>query len=210
MAEGTILVVEDPPGVRALLAGILAGQGYQVLTATNGIEALALLETNEVDLIIADIMMPGMDGYQFHAHVVENAEWVAIPFVFLTARVLGSDIRYGNELGVDDYLTKPVAGEDLLAVVRGKLRRSRQIGRTLGQAPLPRSMPAANSTTFLTLGQLRLELGQYRAWFNSRVGSVQRRISPAGTPGPIVATEYHQAVDSATNVARACPKVLRI
>lgn len=156
----SILVVDDH--VR-LLNGIrlhLEAEGYQVLTALNGVEALDVLSTNLVDLILADIAMPRMNGYQLYEQVQQNFEWVRIPFVFLTARTMDSDIRYGKELGVDDYLTKPIELRDLLAVVRGKLRRARKVGLALVV-----SAPASDgSSPVLTAGELQIDTARHRVW----------------------------------------------
>jgi DNA-binding response OmpR family regulator len=161
-----ILIVEDQPSVRACLEQILHMSGYRVLVASDGREALAKLEENDVDLILADIMMPHMDGYQLFERVVENPDWVQIPFVYVTARVLDSDIRYGKGLGVDDYLIKPVEAKDLLAVVRGKLRRLERVADTARQTPrrLPRQPGSVSG--ILRLGRLKLEVGEYRVWFD--------------------------------------------
>jgi DNA-binding response OmpR family regulator len=78
------------------------------------------------DLILADIMMPLMDGYAFYERVRANPYLNHIPFIFLTAKSSEVDVRLGKELGADDYLTKPFSPEDLLASVRGKLRRVEQ------------------------------------------------------------------------------------
>lgn len=160
-----ILVVEDQPAVRMCLVQILDRAGYQVLTASNGLEALDLLKSNPVDLILADIMMPEMDGYTLYEHVVENPHWVTVPFVFLTARVLDTDIRYGKELGVDDYLIKPISANDLLATVRGKLRRAEQIAQTAGVPDQP-SLPGSE---VIVLGQLQIEPGEYRAYLKGEL-----------------------------------------
>jgi two-component system sensor histidine kinase/response regulator len=100
-----------------------------VITASNGVEALDLLGDVKPDLIISDIMMPDVDGYQFHAQVRRRPELLAIPFIFLTARGGRDDIRRGKELGVDDYLTKPFDEEDLLIAVRAKLSRWEDLKR---------------------------------------------------------------------------------
>lgn len=161
----SILIVEDQPSVRACLEQILCMSGYQVLVASDGKEALAVLKTRDVDLILADIMMPHMDGYQLFERVVENPDWVQIPFVYLTARVLESDIRYGKELGVDDYLVKPVEAKDLLAVVRGKLRRAHRVVETTGQMPRRAPRQPDSASGILSLGCLQIEVGEYRVWF---------------------------------------------
>ena len=168
----SILVVDDQPAVRKVLSWTLETKGYRVLTASDGIEALDALESQPVDLILADIAMPRMNGYQLYERVVENRQWVAIPFLFLTARALDSDIRYGKELGVDDYLTKPIKPADLLAAVRGKLRRARKLAQSSAQpidfaqgGPIPR--PTLGSDV-LALGQLRIEPGPHRVWLDGQ------------------------------------------
>ncbi len=176
----SILVVDDQTAVREVLGWTLEKKGYRVLTAGDGIEALDVLKAQPVDLILADIAMPHMNGFQLYERVVENPQWVAIPFLFLTARALDSDIRYGKELGVDDYLTKPIKSADLLATVRGKLRRAKKLAQSstqpidfasLGHArdrqggPIPR--PTLGSDV-LALGRLRIELGQHRVWLDGQ------------------------------------------
>ena len=123
----SILVVDDEPNFLDNIRLALEAEGYRVLSAGNGVEALAVLHSQPVNLILADIAMPDMNGYQLYERVRERPQWLTIPFVFLTARKLDSDIRYGKELGVDGYLTKPIRAADLLAVVRGKLRRAQQL-----------------------------------------------------------------------------------
>ena len=155
-----ILVVDDEPNLRTALCLTLEAAGYQVLLAVDGVEALALLETHSVDLVLADIAMPHMNGYQLLERVRENADWAAILFVFLTARAMDSDIRYGKEMGVDDYLTKPIDPEDLMSAVRGKLRRADQLAH---QAPIgsgPRQGAGA-----IEIGALQVDPAQHRVWF---------------------------------------------
>jgi DNA-binding response OmpR family regulator len=156
----SILVVEDDRAVRICIVQALESSGYQVLTAKDGIDALAVLESESVDLILTDIAMPRMNGYQLYEHVVENPQWVAIPFIFLTARALDSDVRYAKELGIDDYITKPFLPEDLTAAVRGKLRLARRRARQLVQPP-PQPI---QEPSILTLGTLQIDPDQYRAW----------------------------------------------
>jgi two-component system sensor histidine kinase/response regulator len=118
-----ILVVEDNRTLLDGLRDLLHFSGYRVLTAIDAKEALVLLETRLPDLIISDIMMPEIDGYQFHAQVRRRPELIDIPFIFLTARGEDADVRKGKELGVDDYITKPFSDEDLLVAIRSKLAR---------------------------------------------------------------------------------------
>jgi DNA-binding response OmpR family regulator len=157
----SILVVDDQPEILENLELVLVAEGYRVLLASDGIEALAVLQSQSADLILADIAMPRMNGYQLHERVRQNPEWLAIPFLFLTARTLDSDIRYGKELGVDDYLTKPIQPEDLLAAIQGKLRRAQQLAR-LAEVQPPRA-PQAGSRA-LVVGALRIDSGQHEVW----------------------------------------------
>lgn len=128
MSDGsTILLVDDELDLLENMSLTLATAGYRVVTATNGVEALATLQSEAVDLIVSDIEMPRMNGYQLYQHICEDPRWLSIPFLFLSCHTLESDIRYGKELGVDDYLAKPIRSGDLLAAVRGRLRRFRQL-----------------------------------------------------------------------------------
>lgn len=156
MTDVSILVVDDEPNLLEAVRQILEEEKYRVLTAEDGAEALTVLRSQPVDLILADIAMPRMNGYQLYERVRENPQWAVIPFIFLTARAMDSDVRYGKELGVDDYLTKPFEPENVIAVVRGKLRRARQLAQQAADATA-KSSP-------LAVGSLRIEPGQYRAW----------------------------------------------
>lgn len=121
----TVLIVEDD---RNLLSGLedlltIFGGKYQlkVLTALNGMEALKVLEQQIPDLIISDIMMPNMGGYEFLRHVRQNPLWLHIPFIFLTARGERQDEYEGFRLGVDEYVTKPYDSDDILRFVEKQL-----------------------------------------------------------------------------------------
>lgn len=160
----SILVVDDNSSLREYVKQVLDMAGYQVLTAQDGTEALTALQSQAVNLILADIAMPRMNGYQLYERVMENSQWMMIPFVFLTARRQDSDIRYAKELGVDDYLIKPFNHEDLLAVVRGKLRRAQRMTR-LSTPPVPQP---TRSSPILTVGRLQIDREQYRVWLNGK------------------------------------------
>ncbi|OGO15202.1 MAG: hypothetical protein A2Y93_00780 [Chloroflexi bacterium RBG_13_68_17] len=131
MAKQTILVVEDNLALLEGIRDLLEVSGYNALIAENAEEALKLLADNRPDLIVSDIMMPGMDGYQFYEEVRKRPELIEVPFIFLTARGEKRDIRKGKELGADDYITKPFEEEDLLVVVRAKLARRQAIERQM-------------------------------------------------------------------------------
>ncbi len=129
-----ILVVEDNEKILYNIRLILEINNYKVITANNGKNALKLLSalSEFPDLIISDIIMPEMNGYDFFKAVSKNPLWNRIPFIFLTARTSIEDVRFGKSLGVDDYLKKPFKEEDLLAVVLGKISRY-QKSKVIGQ-----------------------------------------------------------------------------
>jgi CheY-like chemotaxis protein len=110
-----VLVVDDNPLILNIIKSLLGSVDYQVHTAGDGREALSVLESKNVDLIVCDVMMPTMDGYQLHQAVRSRGEMAHIPFVFLTALGDAVDVSYGKELGADDYLVKPFEPADLYA-----------------------------------------------------------------------------------------------
>ena len=116
----TIMVVDDEERLRSLLRTYLVQEGFRVITAGNGREALRLARQEKPDLIILDIMMPEMDGYEFMRAYKQNASAAVI---MLTARVEETDSVLGLELGADDYVTKPFSPRVLMARVRAVLRR---------------------------------------------------------------------------------------
>jgi DNA-binding response OmpR family regulator len=160
-----ILVVDDDPAALTLLDIALKQNGYQPLLAQDGVEALDLLESQPVDLIISDVAMPRMNGYQLCQAVKTSPQWALIPFILVSGRGLASDIRFGKSLGPDDYLTKPYELADLLAVIEGRLQVARRLRASLGPSGLPdKSTPI----TTVTLGgrQLRLDHARQQAWLD--------------------------------------------
>ncbi|WP_195999504.1 response regulator transcription factor [Clostridium sp. 1001271B_151109_B4] len=117
-----ILVVEDDKHTRKLLETILKREGYSVLKAEDGVIAMEVLENHHVDLIILDIMMPNMDGYEF-AKELRDAECM-IPILMATAKQLPEDKKRGFIVGTDDYMTKPIDTEEMLLRIKALLRRS--------------------------------------------------------------------------------------
>jgi two-component system sensor kinase len=122
-----ILVVEDHKSMSRAIQGILESEGYAVFTATDGVEALEMMEDARPDLILADIMMPRMDGYTLYEEIRAYPEWIPIPFIFLTAKSEREDRLKGKKLGAEDYVTKPFDAEELLVIVRSRLGRARAI-----------------------------------------------------------------------------------
>ena len=127
MAEETILLVEDSEVLRQGLKTLLEQENYAVVTGGNGVEALEQLQTVTPDLILADILMPEMDGYALFEAIRSRPEWISIPFIFLTARRERRHILAGKRLGAEDYLLKPISPDDLLTAIRSRLGRSQQL-----------------------------------------------------------------------------------
>ncbi len=137
-----ILIIEDQATMRRNLALLLEMEGYRVVTAENGRLGLEVARQEMPDVILCDVMMPEMDGYAVVQHLREDAAFAATPFLFLTAKGEKSDIRVGMNFGADDYLTKPVVREDLLAAIEARLSRLgaqeehfRELGGSGGSLP---------------------------------------------------------------------------
>jgi two-component system sensor histidine kinase/response regulator len=130
----TILIVEDDPSMLDIISYLLEQEGYQVIQAKNGQAGLSVLEDGPPDLIVSDVMMPGMDGFDFYQRVHDKVAWAQIPFIFLTAKGQRTDVRRGMGLGADDYLTKPFEPEDLLSAVNVRLARAVEAQETISRA----------------------------------------------------------------------------
>lgn len=120
-----ILVVEDNANTRKLMAAVLEQHGYEPVCATDGVEALEVLDKKHVDLILLDIMMPRMDGYEFTEILRGNRALGEIPILMVTAKETPADRRKGFIIGTDDYMVKPVDEEEMILRIGALLRRSR-------------------------------------------------------------------------------------
>ncbi len=127
----TILVIEDNEDIRDNVSEILMLARYNVLTAVNGMEGIEIAQKNKPDLIICDIMMPGVDGYGVLHMLHKDPETQAIPFIFLTSKSERSDFRVAMEMGADDYITKPFAGNELLNAIGSRFRKTDIIKKNL-------------------------------------------------------------------------------
>ena len=153
----TILVVDDQANVRTLVREYLTEGGFRVVTAENGQNAIYAARQEKPDLILLDIMMPEMDGYEFiQAYRKESST----PIILLTAKIEESDKVIGLELGADDYITKPFGMRELIARIRAALRRA-------GQLP--------HSSAILRTGEIVLD----RVTHSVTVGSSQVRLTPS-------------------------------
>jgi two-component system phosphate regulon response regulator PhoB len=123
MSKGTILVVEDEKDIRELLRHHLEREHFRVLAASSGEEGLRVARRDHPDLILLDLMLPGLDGLEVCRSLRADAETKRTPIVMLTARSEDADVVAGLELGADDYVTKPFHPRVLLARLRAVLRR---------------------------------------------------------------------------------------
>jgi DNA-binding response OmpR family regulator len=144
----TILTADDDPQLLRLIARNLQFEGYDVLTASDGKQALELIEQHAPDLVLLDVMMPKMDGFTV-CHRVR--EFSSVPIIILTARGQDQDKVRGLDLGADDYLTKPFSIEELTARVRAVLRRA--------QFATNEQTYAMRTTT--TIGDLTIDYAQH-------------------------------------------------
>lgn len=149
-----ILVVDDEERLRVLLQSYLRQEGFEVVTANNGREALFVVRQERPDLIILDLMMPEMDGYSFMNVYSKDS---STPVIILTAKLDEQDKVLGLELGADDYVTKPFSLRELTARIRAVLRRVGQV------PPSPEQLRAADivldrATRLVQVGEQRVEL----------------------------------------------------
>ncbi len=126
-APDTILLVDDDPFILEGVGDLLTLSGYDVILADDGSTALPLLEHHHPHLIISDLRMRVMDGYEFCDAVRSNPNWAAIPFIFLTAHGESRDVQIGHSKGADAYITKPFNPDYLVTIVKSRLQRVREI-----------------------------------------------------------------------------------
>ena len=119
-----ILVVEDQEDNRRILRDLLTNKGYRVLEATDGLEGVRQAEAEKPDLILMDIQLPGVDGYEAARRIKNNAELSEIPIIAVTSYALSGDDRKASEAGCDDYVSKPYSPRALLRKVEENLSRT--------------------------------------------------------------------------------------
>ena len=121
-----VLIIEDEDFIRENIAELLEIEDFEVETAINGMQGLQQAKKSIPDLILCDVMMPKLDGYQVLTELRKQPETANIPFIFLTAKAERTDLRQGMNLGADDYLTKPCSSEELLEAIAARLQRNAQ------------------------------------------------------------------------------------
>lgn len=146
-----ILVVDDTRNVQLMIIDFLSGQEFEVLTAADGREALQAVRESAPDLVLLDIMMPNMDGYQFIGQLRRES---SLPVIMITAKQQETDIIRGFDLGADDYITKPFRLRELLVRMRAVLRRS---------APREENRPR------LEVGDITLDQGKHEVRRNGQL-----------------------------------------
>ena len=143
-----ILVIEDQEDILDDIKILLTAEGFKVFTAITGEDGILLAKSNLPDLILCDIMLPGIDGYEVFTELSGSDQTSHIPFIFLTAKVDKRDFRKGMELGADDYIFKPYDAEELIKAVDTRLKKhaalKEKIIHTLAQTPVHSSTHKLN------------------------------------------------------------------
>lgn len=171
-----ILIVDDDMTLRTALVRYLGKRGYAVLDAASGIEALTLFERDPADLIVSDILMPEMDGFEFCRRLRTSRLGQLVPFLFLSSKSEVEDRVHGHSIGADDYIIKPFEPRELLAKIESQLERSRrthaEIVRLMQQsgpiaapvaAPLPLPLTPAEEKVFWQViqGHTNKQIGEF-------------------------------------------------
>ena len=123
MDDIKVLLVDDEPGIRDIIKEYMAGGGYEADEAGDGLTALGMLEGKKYDIVVLDIMMPGMDGWSVARNIRKNSD---IPIIMLSARGEEYDKLLGFDMGIDDYMVKPFSPKELLARIRALTARRRR------------------------------------------------------------------------------------
>lgn len=140
-----LLLVDDEPGLREAVKDYLEESGFKVQVASNAREGWELMQQNTPELVISDIMMPQVDGYQFLKQLREDPRFVSLPVIFLTAKGMTSDRIQGYQAGVDGYLPKPFDPDELVAIIENLLtRRVNQTQAKNGNSETPDIAELAN------------------------------------------------------------------
>jgi DNA-binding NarL/FixJ family response regulator len=163
---GQLLLVDDEPGLRQAVQAYLEDSGFGVQAASNAREGWDLLQRTSPDLVITDVMMPQVDGYQFLRQMREDSRFETLPVVFLTAKGMTGDRIQGYQAGCDAYLSKPFDPDELVAIVSNLLGRRATAMKAAGDGEIP------------DIADMARQIAEIRALLTQR-GSI------AQTPSPI-------------------------
>jgi len=163
-----VLIVEDTLAIREEIYDILFMEGYEVFQAENGLIGFEIALKEDPDLIVSDILMPELNGFEMFEKLQKNNKTVSIPLIFLSAKAEKEDIRIGMNLGADDYLTKPTNVDDLLNAVKNKIKKKLIIDQTIS---------AKTGTLSEILQNQRTELDNYSHLISHELKSSLRNIS---------------------------------
>ncbi len=170
-----LLVVDDEPNLLRAVAACLRAEGFDVVTARSGAEALVRVAEGVPDLVVSDIRMPGMDGYQLARQLRANSRTALTPVVFLTAKDETADRVEGFRSGVDAYLTKPFEPDELVAVIRGILDRVQrthaEIARLVGSTQAEAAQQAPFYDEALTEAEGRVAEAVARGLSNKEIAA---------------------------------------
>jgi Response regulators consisting of a CheY-like receiver domain and a winged-helix DNA-binding domain len=163
-----ILLVEDEADLALIVADTLRGQGYEVLTAGNGIDGLDKFKTCGADIVVADVMMPEMDGFTMARAIRKTSP--AVPLLFLTSKSTIDDVEKGFEIGANDYLKKPFELRELIVRIKALLRRN-SAGR-VGDTKFAIGAYVFNvSTQILSFGDKEVELSHFESKILERLAA---------------------------------------
>lgn len=172
-----ILVVDDEQDCRTILTCYLENAGYLVQEVTSGVEALRLFEQEPPDLVVSDVVMPDMDGFEFCRRLRATRSGQLVPFIFLSGQGELESRVEGHSIGADDYLIKPFQPQELLAKIKAQLDRSyrthSEIIRLLQQSVAPSRLPAAAPTP----SPLPLTAAEERVFWEVIQGYTNKQIS---------------------------------
>lgn len=172
MMDERVMVVEDDHSVRALVRLLLEDEGLVVIEASNGVQAVERFGSEPVDLVLLDIRLPGLDGFEVCRQLRRVSD---VPIIMVTAQQDSHDVVAGLELGADDYVTKPFNDRELLARVRAQLRRRQGAMTTAGQV--------------LTIGDVEVRVDE-------------GRVMKGGKPLALTKSEFHLLIHLAQNPNR--------
>ena len=164
--DATILIVEDEQNINDILAFTFSKEGYKTLSAFDGTKGLEMALTENPDLILLDVMLPGMDGFEVCRKIRDRSD---VPIIMLTAREDEVDKVLGLELGADDYITKPYSVRELTARVKANLRRSVLTADSL------ETKPAAPDDSTIVSGDLTINVERYEVTKNGAVIDITLR-----------------------------------